>query len=48
MVLLARVRASQLQQYRVTGRESTEAVIQAALNIIAVGQGPADPSTLAN
>ena len=48
MVLLARVRASQLQQCLATGRESTEAVIQATLDLIAVGQGPADPLALAN
>ena len=48
MVSLARVRASQLQQCLVTRREPTEAVIQATLDMIAVGQGPADPSALAN
>ena len=48
MILLARVRVSQMQQCLVTGREPTEAVIQATLDIIAVGEGPADPSTLAN
>ena len=48
MALLARVGASQLQQYLVTGREPTEAVIQGTLDIIAVGRGRADPSTLAN
>ena len=31
-----------------TGREPTEAVIQATLDLIAVGQGPADPLALAN
>ena len=48
MAPLARVRASQLQQCLVTDREPTEAIIQATLDMIAVGQGPADPSTLAN
>ena len=48
MVSLARVRASLLKRCLVTGREPTEAVIQATLDIIAVGQGPADPSTVAN
>ena len=48
MVSLARVRASQLQPCLVTGREPTEGIIQATLDIIAVGQGPVDPTTLAN
>ena len=48
MVSLARVWASQLQQCLVTGRESTKVVIQSTLDIIAVDQGPAEPSTLAN
>ena len=48
MVLLARVRGSQVQQCLVIGREPTEAVMQATFDIIAVGQGPADPSTFAN
>ena len=45
---LARVRASQLQQCLAKGSEPTEAVIQATLDLIAVGQGPADPLALAN
>ena len=46
---LARVRASQLQQQCLAkGSEHTEAVIQATLDLIAVGQGPADPLALAN
>ena len=48
MVLLARVRASQLQQCLATAREPTKAIIQATLDLIAVGQGPADPLALAN
>ena len=44
---LARIRASQLQQRLAAGSEPTEAVIQAALDLIAVGQGPADPLALA-
>ena len=43
-----RVRASQLQQCLAKGGEPTEAVIQATLDLIAVGQGPADPLALAN
>ena len=46
---LARIRASQLQQQCLAkGSEPTEAVIQATLDLIAVGQGPADPLALAN
>ena len=45
---LTRVRASQLQQCLAKGSEPTEAVIQATLDLIAVGQGPADPLPLAN
>ena len=48
MVSLARVRASQLQQCLATGREPTQAVIQATLDMIAVGQGPANSLALAN
>ena len=48
MAPLARVRASQLQQCLVTEREPTEAITQATLDMIAVGQGLADPSNLAN
>ena len=48
VVSLARVLASQLQECLATGREPTEAVIQAKLDIIAVDQGPADPLALAN
>ena len=43
-----RVRASQLQQCLAKGGEPTEAVIQATPDLIAVGQGPADPLALAN
>ena len=43
MAPLARVRASQLQQCVANGTEPQEAVIQAALDLIAMGQGPSDP-----
>ena len=45
---LARVRASQLQQCVANGTEPQEAVIQATLDIIAMGQGPPDPVALAD
>ena len=47
MVPLARVRALQLHQCIAKGTEHTEAVVQATLDLIAVGQGPADPLALA-
>ena len=43
MVPLARARASQLQHCIAKGGEPTEAVVQATLDLIAVGQGSADP-----
>ena len=48
MVPLARVRASQLHHCLAKGSEPTETVIQATLDLIAVGQGPADPLALAD
>ena len=45
---LARVRASQLQQCVANGTEPQEAVIQATLDIIAMGQGPPGPVALAD
>ena len=48
MAPLARVRASQLQQCVANGTEPQEAVIQATLDIIAMGQGPPDPVALAD
>ena len=48
MAPLARVRASQLQQCVANGTEPQEAVIQAALDLIAMGQGPSDPVALAD
>ena len=48
MAPLARVRASQLQQCVANGTEPQEAVIQAALDLIAMGQGPSDPAALAD
>ena len=48
MVPLARVRVSQLQQHCIAkGSEPTEAVVQ-TLDLITVGQGPADPLALAD
>ena len=48
MVPLARVRTLQLQHCLAKESEPTEAVIQAALDLTAVSQGPADPLALAN
>ena len=48
MVPLTRVRASQLHHCIAKGNEPTEAVIQATLGLIAVGQGSADPLALAD
>ena len=48
MAPLARVQASQLQQCVANGTEPPEAVIQAALDLIAMGQGPSNPVTLAD
>ncbi|CAM9536871.1 unnamed protein product [Ascophyllum nodosum] len=48
MVPLARVWASQLQHCIAKGSEPTEAVVQATLDLIAVGQRPADPLALAD
>ena len=43
---LARVRASQLLQCLAKGSEPTGVVVQVTLDLIAVGQGPADPSPI--
>ena len=48
MVPLARVRASQLYQCVAKGTDPTEAVVQATLDLIAMGQGPSDPLALAD
>ena len=48
MAPLARVRASQLQQCVANGTEPQEGVIQAALDLIAMVQGPSDPVALAD
>ena len=48
VVPLARVRASQLHQCVAKGTELTEAVVQATLDLIAMGQGPSDPLALAD
>ena len=48
MAPLARVCASQLQQCVANGTEPQEAVIQATLDIIAMGQGPPDLVALAD
>ena len=48
MAPLARVRASQLRQCVTNGTDPPEAVIQAALDLIAMGQGPPDPVALAD
>ena len=48
MVPLARIRASQLQQCIAKGTEPTEAIVQTTLDLISMGQGPADPLALAD
>ena len=48
MAPLARVRASQLHQCVTNGTDPLEAVIQAALDLIAMGQGPPDLIALAD
>ena len=48
MILIARVRASQLQQRLVTGREPSEGTIQATLDLISLGQEPSDLTNLAD
>ena len=48
MVPLARVRASQLHQCGANGTDPTEAVIQATLDLIAMGQGSSDLLALAD
>ena len=48
MAPLARVRASQLHQCVANGTEPPEAVIQATLDLITMGQGPFDPVALAD
>ena len=48
MAPLARVRASQLHQCVTNGTDPPEAVIQAALDLIAMGQGSSDPGALAD
>ena len=44
----ARIRASQLHQCISNGTEPQETVIQAALDLIAMGQGPSDPAALSD
>ena len=46
MVPLARIRASQLQKCIASGAEPPEATVQATLDIVAMGSGPADPAAL--
>ena len=48
MAPLARIRASQLQKCISDGTEPQETVIQAALDLIALGKGPSDPAALAD
>ena len=48
MVPLARVQASQLHQCVAKGTDPTEAVVQATLDLIVMGQGPSDPLALAD
>ena len=48
MAPLARIRASQLHQCISNGTEPQETVIQAALDLIAMGQGPSDPAALSD
>ena len=48
MAPLARIRAFQLQQCVANGTEPQEAVIQVALDLIAMGQGSPDPVALAD
>ena len=44
MAPLARIRASQLQKCISDGTEPQETIIQAALDLIALGKGPSDPA----
>ena len=48
MAPLARIRASQLQKCISDGTEPQETIIQAALDLIALGKGPSDPAALAD
>ena len=48
MAPLARVRASQLHRCVAKGTESTEAVVQASLDLITMGEGSSDPLALAD
>ena len=48
LISMVRVRASQLQQCWVTGREPAKTTIQATLDLITLGQGPSGSSTLAD
>ena len=48
MVPLARVRSSQLHHCIAKGTDPTDAVVEATLDLIALGQGPPDPLALAN
>ena len=48
MAPLARIRASQLQKCISDGTEPQETIIQAALDLIALGKGPSDPAALSD
>ena len=48
IISIACVRASQLQQYLVTGREPSEGTNQATLDLISLGQGPSGLTHLAD
>ena len=48
MAPLARIRASQLQKCIADGTEPQETIIQAALDLIALGKGPSDPAALSD
>ena len=48
MAPLAQIRASQLQKCISDGTEPQETIIQAALDLIALGKGPSDPAALSD
>ena len=48
MAPLARIRASQLQKCIADGTKPQETIIQAALDLIALGKGPSDPAALSD
>ena len=48
MAPLARIRASQLQKCIADGTEPQETIIQATLDLIALGKGPSDPAALSD